>query len=205
MMEHTVGNEIGRPIVNGHDDAASMRAFGFWVYLMSDIILFASLFAAFAVLSRSYAGGPTGREIFRLPGVLVETICLLLSSFTCGLAMLARNRGRRGEVIGWLVVTFLLGASFVGLEVREFSILIMEGNGPGRSAFLSAFCTLVGTHGLHVTCGLIWMAVLTLQIAGRGLDGAAGTRMMTLSMFWHFLDIVWICVFTFVYLLGSMA
>jgi cytochrome o ubiquinol oxidase subunit 3 len=205
MMEETLDANAVPHGADGHEDVASRRVFGFWIYLMSDVILFGALFATFAVLSRSYAGGPTAREIASLPGVLAETFCLLLSSFTCGLAMLARNRGRRGEVIGWLSVTFLLGASFVGLEVREFHSLVLEGAGPDRSAFLSAFFALVSTHGLHVTSGLLWMAVLTIQIARKGLNAVTGTRMMTLSLFWHFLDIVWICVFTFVYLMGALA
>ncbi len=187
-----------------HDDVTSVRVFGFWIYIMSDCILFASLFATYAVLHNNFAGGPTGRDLFELPGVLVETFCLLISSFTYGLAMLARNRGSKSGVIGCLAVTFVLGASFVGLEVTEFHKLILAGHGPQQSAFLSSFFTLVSTHGLHVTCGLIWMVVLTAQIAKKGLTVATSTRMMCLSLFWHFLDIVWICVFTIVYLMGAM-
>jgi len=189
---------------DGHHDTASVRVFGFWIYIMSDVILFASLFATFAVLSGSYAGGPTGHELFKLPGVLTETFCLLVSSFTYGMAMLAMHRGSRNLVIAWLGLTFVLGASFVGLEITEFRNLILEGNGPTRSAFLSAFFTLVSTHGLHVSTGLLWMIVLMAQILKKGLTVTNSTRMMTLSLFWHFLDIVWICVFTFVYLMGAM-
>ena len=199
-----MNNRVLQEGTDGQHDIASIRLFGFWVYIMSDCILFASLFVAFAVLHTSYAGGPTGKDIFALPGVLFETLCLLTSSFTCGLATLAMKRGARTEVMAWLAATFLLGAAFVGLEASEFGRLILEGHGPGRSAFLSAFFTLVSTHGLHVTCGLLWMAVLAAQIAGKGLSAATSTRFMTLSLFWHFLDIVWICVFTFVYLMGVL-
>jgi cytochrome o ubiquinol oxidase subunit III len=185
-------------------EAGSNRVFGFWIYIMSDCILFASLFATYAVLCRSYAGGPTGKDLFELPGVLIETFCLLLSSFTFGLASLAMNTGRRNRVVGWLGVTFVLGAAFLALELSEFHRLIDAGHGPTRSAFLSAFFTLVSTHGLHVSIGLLWMAVLGAQIVRKGLTPTNSTRVMTLSLFWHFLDIVWICVFTFVYLIGAL-
>jgi cytochrome o ubiquinol oxidase subunit 3 len=185
-------------------EAASVRLFGFWAYIMSDCVLFGTLFVTFAVLSRNYAGGPAGKDIFDLRGVLLETSCLLTSSFTYGLASLAAPRGRRGLVLGMLGITFLLGASFVGLEIREFAGLAAAGYGPQRSAFLSAFFTLVGTHGLHVSSGLLWMAVLAAQILAKGLTPAVGTRVMSLGLFWHFLDIVWICLFTFVYLMGVM-
>ncbi len=188
----------------GHQDLVAVRHFGFWIYLMSDCILFASLFLTYAVLHASYAGGPTGHDVFELRGILLETLCLLASSFTYGLGTLASRQGRRVQLLGWLGLTFVLGAAFVGQEVAEFARLVAEGNGPGRSAFLSAFFTLVATHGLHVTFGLLWMAVLAGQILVKGLTPAAGARVMTLSLFWHFLDIVWICVFTFVYLAGSM-
>jgi cytochrome o ubiquinol oxidase subunit 3 len=187
---------------DGQHDTASIRVFGFWVYLMSDCILFASLFVSFAVLHGNVAGGPSGRDIIGLPGVLVETFCLLTSSFAYGLATLAMRRGSRRSVLAWLAVTFVLGAAFVGLEASEFRRLILDGNGPGRSAFLSAFFSLVGTHGLHVSCGLLWMIVLAAQVAAKGLRAPIRTRIMTLGLFWHFLDIVWICVFSFVYLAG---
>ena len=188
----------------GIHDVASVRVFGFWVYLMSDCVLFASLFVTFAVFHASYAGGPTGRDLFHLPGVLLETFCLLTSSFTCGLATLAMRRQARGSVVAWLAVTAALGAAFVALEVSEFYRLILEGHGPQVSAFLSSFFTLVSTHGLHVSCGLLWMIVLAAQIARKGLVPAMGTRVVMLSLFWHFLDIVWICVFSFVYLAGVL-
>jgi cytochrome o ubiquinol oxidase subunit III len=188
--------------LDGNHDTASIRVFGFWVYIMSDCILFASLFVSFAVLHGNTAGGPSGREIIGLPGVLVETFCLLTSSFAYGLATLAMRHGQRSLVLAWLGVTFVLGAAFLGLEVGEFRRLILEGSGPGRSAFLSAFFALVGTHGLHVSCGMLWMAVLAGQVAAKGLSAPIRTRIMTLGLFWHFLDIVWICVFSFVYLAG---
>jgi cytochrome o ubiquinol oxidase subunit 3 len=183
-----------------HDD--SKVTLGFWIYLMSDCILFASVFAGFAVLRDQTAGGPSGRDIFDLPYVAIETACLLVSSFTYGMAMIAMARQRKNTVLAWLVVTLLLGMTFMGMEIHEFSELIGRGFGPDRSAFLSGFFTLVGTHGLHVTSGMIWMIVLMSHILHRGLTPANQTRLMCLSLFWHFLDIVWIGVFTIVYLLG---
>jgi len=187
-----------------HAEEAANQAFGFWLYLMTDLVLFASLFATFAVLSRNYAGGPTGQELFDLPYTLAETLLLLTSSATYGLAVLCMHGGRRRPLLAWLAVTFLLGLAFVALEVNEFSDMILAGNGPQRSGFLSAFFTLVGTHGLHVTFGLIWMAVMAAQVAIKGLTAPVRSRLLRLSMFWHFLDIVWIGVFTVVYLMGSM-
>ena len=204
MSDHIMDGRAGPAEPDTPSNVSSIRVFGFWVYIMSDCVLFASLFVAFAVLHASYAGGPTGKEIFGLPGVLVETLFLLTSSFTCGLASLAMKRAARGQLMAWLAVTVALGAAFIGLEGSEFRRLILEGNGPGRSAFLSAFFTLVGTHGLHVTCGLLWMLVLIGQVATKGLSETMRTRFVALSLFWHFLDIVWVCVFTFVYLSGAV-
>ncbi len=187
-----------------HDTAhASTPApLGFWIYLMSDCILFASIFASFAVLRGNFAGGPTGLEIFNLPYVAVETACLLISSLTYGLAMIAVERSDRRQVFVWLGVTFFLGLCFLGMEIHEFSDLVAHGAGPGRSAFLSAFFTLVGTHGLHVTAGLIWMGVMIAHLWRRGLSAGNRTGLLCLSLFWHFLDIIWIGVFTIVYLMG---
>lgn len=204
MSAETLNHHDAHAGDHEHHDAGSNAVFGFWIYLMSDCVLFATLFATYAVLSGSVAGGPSGKDIFELPYVLVETFCLLISSFTYGMAMLAMNKGNQSAVMKWLAVTFLFGLAFIGMEVNEFSHLIGEGFGPDRSAFLSAFFTLVGTHGLHVTSGLIWMAVLMVQIVKNGLTAKNGTRLMCLSLFWHFLDIVWICVFTVVYLMGAM-
>ncbi len=185
-------------------ETAARKIFGFWVYLMSDCIIFATLFATYAVMVNNTAGGPSGREIFELPFVAVETALLLLSSITYGMAVIAMNHNHKGTVNAWLMLTFLLGAGFIGMEIYEFHKLIMEGYGPNRSGFLSGFFTLVGTHGLHVTSGLLWMAVMMYQVATRGLTATNRTRIMCLSLFWHFLDVVWICVFTVVYLMGAM-
>ncbi|MBN8809368.1 MAG: cytochrome o ubiquinol oxidase subunit III [Sphingomonas sp.] len=175
---------------------------GFWIYLMSDALIFATLFATYGVLSGSYAGGPTQRELFELPLVAVNTAILLVSSITYGFAMIAMQRGKLGATRGWLVATALLGASFVCVELYEFHGLIVEGATPMRSAFLSAFFTLVATHGLHVTVGIVWIGVMLVQLGQRGLHPENQKRLLCLSMFWHFLDVVWIGVFTFVYLLG---
>ncbi|CAD6545895.1 Cytochrome bo(3) ubiquinol oxidase subunit 3 [Paraburkholderia metrosideri] len=183
------------------DHVPSHSVFGFWLYLMTDCIVFASLFAVFAVMSHQFAGGPSGKELFDIPGVAMETAVLLLSSITYGFAMIGANRRKKGVLIGWLAVTFVLGAAFLMMEMQEFSHLIAAGAGPNRSAFLSSFFTLVGTHGLHVTLGLVWMAVLVVQAIRAPELGERELRRLTcLSLFWHFLDIVWIGVFTFVYL-----
>ena len=187
-----------------HHDAGGNAIFGFWIYLMNDCILFATLFATYAVLSGNIADGPSAKQIFELPYVLVETFCLLISSVTYGFAMLAYYQKRASAVQAWLAITFLFGLAFVGMEINEFAHLIHEGYGPDRSAFLSAFFTLVSTHGLHVTFGLIWMVVLMLQVRQKGLTQKNGTRLLCLSLFWHFLDLIWICVFTVVYLMGVM-
>lgn len=177
---------------------------GFWLYLMSDCLIFAVLFAVYAVLGRSYAAGPSGADLFDLQLVAINTAVLLFSSITYGMAMIAMQHKRKSQVLGWLAITGLLGLSFLAIELYEFHHLIHEGAGPGRSAFLSSFFTLVGTHGLHVTFGCIWLVVLMLQVNKHGLTAPNRRRLMCLSMFWHFLDVVWIGVFTFVYLMGSM-
>jgi len=186
-----------------HDhETGGATLLGFWIYLMTDALLFGGIFSVFGVLSTAYAGGPIPREIFDLPLVAVNTGLLLVSSITYGFGMLEMEAGRIRALQAWLLVTFLLGASFVGIELYEFSHLIAEGAGPQRSAFLSSFFTLVGTHGLHVTVGLIWIATMLVQVGKRGLIPENKRRLLCLSLFWHFLDIVWIGVFTFVYLLG---
>ncbi|HEK2041283.1 TPA: cytochrome o ubiquinol oxidase subunit III [Proteus mirabilis] len=189
---------------HGHHDAGATKVFGFWIYLMSDLILFASLFATYAVLVNGIADGPSGKEIFSLPFVLVETFLLLFSSITFGFTMLSMNKGSVSQVNLWLFVTFLFGLGFVVMEVYEFHELIAEGYGPDRSAFLSAFFALVSTHGLHVTAGLVWIIIMMIQVSRRGLTDVNRTRLSCLSLFWHFLDVVWICVFTVVYLMGAM-
>jgi cytochrome o ubiquinol oxidase subunit 3 len=189
------------PVV-AHDSSAK-TTFGFWVYLMTDCVLFASLFATYAVLHNNTFGGPNAHELFSLPFVLSETLILLISSFTCGLAILSLQRQARGQVLLWLGVTFLLGAAFLGMELHEFQHLVHEGNSWQRSGFLSAFFTLVGTHGLHIASGLLWISVIAAQVWRRGLTAATTRRLTLLSLFWHFLDIVWIFIFTLVYLLGA--
>ena len=186
-----------------HPDGASTML-GFWMYLMSDCLIFAVLFAAYAVLGNSYAGGPSPKEIFELPLVAVNTAMLLFSSITYGFAMLSMEEGRQRIMQMWLIFTGLFGLAFLSIEMYEFANLIHEGAGPTRSAFLSSFFTLVGTHGLHVTMGLIWLVTLMVQVQKHGLIAANKRRLMCLSMFWHFLDVIWIGVFTFVYLMGTL-
>ena len=177
---------------------------GFWLYLMSDLLIFAILFATYAVLGRSYAAGPSGADLFDLKLVAVNTGLLLVSSITYGMAMIAMQHGRKAHVLRWLAVTGLLGLGFLSLELYEFAHLIHEGASPQRSAFLSSFFTLVGTHGLHVAFGCIWLFTLMTQVRRHGLTRENKRRLVCLSMFWHFLDVVWIAVFTFVYLMGVL-
>jgi cytochrome o ubiquinol oxidase subunit 3 len=177
---------------------------GFWLYLMSDCLVFACLFAMYGVLGRSYAAGPSGADLFDLPLVALNTSLLLLSSITYGFAMLEMEKRRIRATLVWLAITGLFGAGFIGVELYEFAHLIHEGAGPQRSAFLSSLFTLVGTHGLHVSFGLLWLVTLMIQVARHGLIPANRRRLMCLSMFWHFLDVVWIGVFTFVYLMGAL-
>ncbi len=177
---------------------------GFWIYLMSDCLIFAVLFACYAVLGRNYAAGPSGADLFDLPIVAVNTALLLFSSITYGFAMISAQAKKVKPTLIWLAITGLLGLGFLSLELYEFNHLIHEGAGPQRSAFLSSFFVLVGTHGLHVTFGTIWLVTLMVQVAKRGLGVEMKRRLMCLSMFWHFLDVIWIGVFSFVYLLGVL-
>jgi cytochrome o ubiquinol oxidase subunit III len=183
-------------------EAEAKTIFGFWVYLMTDCVLFASLFATFAVLRNNTYGGPGGDTLFSLSFVLTETLILLTSSFSCGLGILAARRCQKNLVLALFGLTFLLGLAFIGLELHEFSHLYHEGNSWRRSGFLSAFFTLVGTHGAHISVGLLWMAVMMLKIKSKGLTDSNVKRLTMLSLFWHFLDIVWIFIFTVVYLMG---
>ena len=177
-------------------------AYGFWVFLVSDIIMFAGLFASYAVLVGATAGGPTGAQLFNQHTVAIETACLLASSFTCGLMSLA-IRGHNALATYWAAaITFVLGAVFLSLEVREFASMIASGAGPDRSAFLSAFFALVGCHGLHVASGLIWLVMMMLQVGVMGFVPVVERRLFCFALFWHALDIVWVGVFTIVYLMG---
>lgn len=197
---------VVRPVEehNAEHDADDRTQFGFWVYVMTDCVLFATLFATFAVLRNNTYGGESGHELFSLPFVLTETLILLTSSFTCGLALLAVRARQTRHVIGWLAVTFLLGVAFLGMELSEFAKLADEGNSWTRSAFLSSFFTLVGTHGLHIASGLIWMLVMIVQVARRGLIRPITRKLALLGIFWHFLDVVWIFIFSVVYLWGAI-
>lgn len=187
---------------NGHHQAEAddRTLFGFWIYLMTDLLMFAVLFASFAALRYNTAGGEGGRELFSLKLAMAETLILLTSSFTCGIGMIGARRMNKNQVLFWFGITFLLGLAFLGLELQEFYKFIGEGNTPQSSAFLSAFFTLVGTHGLHITAGLLWMGVILGYIIKRGLNPPLVRKLAMLSLFWHFLDIVWIFIFTIVYL-----
>lgn len=176
--------------------------FGFWAYIMSDCVLFAGLFASYAALRSATAGGPEGAELFSLPYVLLQTLVLLTSSATYGLGLIGAERRHRGWVLWSLGTTLILGLAFLGLELNEFSRLIIEGNGPARSAFLSSFFALVGTHGLHVALGSLWMLVVGAHVLIRGLTAGTTRKLHYLGLFWHFLDVIWIFIFTFVYLMG---
>ncbi|WP_137931736.1 cytochrome o ubiquinol oxidase subunit III [Mesorhizobium comanense] len=182
----------------------SSTMLGFWLYLMSDCLIFAMLFAAYGVLGGNYAAGPAPKDLFDLNLVAVNTAMLLFSSITYGFAMLTMDKGRVAATQAWLAVTGLFGLAFLSIELYEFAHMIHEGATPQRSAFLSSFFTLVGTHGLHVTFGIIWLVTLMVQVARFGLIEANRRRLMCLSMFWHFLDVIWIGVFTFVYLMGML-
>ncbi|MFI5275499.1 MAG: cytochrome o ubiquinol oxidase subunit III [Candidatus Saccharimonadales bacterium] len=197
MVQEVVAGEAAR-------EADDKTAFGFWVYIMTDCVLFATLFAVYAVLHRNTFGGPPSQVLFNLPYALYETLILLTSSFTCGMAVLAAQRRNKEMVYFWFSITFLLGLAFLGMELHEFRNFVLEGNSWRRSGFLSSFFTLVGTHGLHITSGLIWMVVMMVQISKKGLTRGTLRRLGLLSMFWHFLDVVWIFIFTIVYLQGVL-
>jgi len=181
-------------------DRLEIQMLGFWIYLMSDLVIFAVLFATFIVLGQNYAGGPGPKQLFDLPYLFGETMLLLTSSVAYGFAMVAMQEEKRSSVLIGLATAFLLGAGFVAMEIHEFQGLILAGNGPSRSGFLSSFFALVGTHGTHVSFGLLWMAVMMIQMLTKGFTAGVRSRLMRLSLFWHFLDIVWVGVFTVVYL-----
>ena len=201
--ESTMNNEANLHLA-AEAHQSENKLFGFWIYLMSDLVIFAVLFATFATMATSFAGGPGPKQLFNLPYLFVETMFLLISSWTYGLSMIGVQNQKKNAVLSLLAITFLLGLGFVIMEVTEFHQMILDGNGPDRSSFLSAFFTLVGTHGLHVSFGLLWMVVLMVQVAQKGLTASVRSRLMRLSLFWHFLDVIWVGVFTFVYLLGMV-
>ena len=189
----------------GPADKRIVVGYGFWIFLLSDFVMFAALFAAYTVLARATAGGPSGVQLFSQTSVAIETACLLFSSFTCGLMSVAADSRRRGAFYAAALVTFVLGAAFLVLEMREFTEMIAAGAGPQRSAFLSAFFALVGCHGAHVAIGLTWLALMMVQVAARGFVANVERRLLCFALFWHALDIVWVWLFTVVYLMGVRA
>jgi cytochrome o ubiquinol oxidase subunit 3 len=205
MTGATIAAAPARRAHERHPGPAPTRivvAYGFWIFILSDIVMFSALFAAYAVLSGNTAGGPTGAELFNLRNVFILTACLLFSSYTCGLGALSAEQNNAERYLVFAALTFVLGAAFVFLEVSEFIDMIGKGAGPARSAFLSAFFTLVGMHGTHVTVGLVWLVYMTAQVVAKGLRPAVLRRLLCFSLFWHALDIVWIGVITLVYLMG---
>jgi cytochrome o ubiquinol oxidase subunit 3 len=200
---HAESAHAGGTTASGPAPVRIVVAYGFWIFLLSDIIMFSALFAAYAVLQGQTAGGPTGRELFELRHVAVETLCLLFSSYTCGLGMLAiERRHLPGFYLGF-ALTFVLGAMFLGLEISEFASLVQRGAGPSRSAFLSAFFSLVGLHGVHVSAGLVWLVFMVAQTAAKGPREFIRRRLLCFSLFWHALDIIWVALLTMVYLMGA--
>lgn len=187
-----------------HQDTFSKATLGFWMYLMTDCILFATLFITYAVLRNETFGGPSSRELFHLPTAFIETMILLLSSVTCGFGILSSLQNRKNAVLFWLAISFVFGASFVAIELSEFTHLVHAGNSWSRSAFLSSYFTLVGTHGFHVSIGLLWLIVVMAQVFWHGITSITFRRLVVFSLFWHFLDLVWIFIFTFVYLAGVL-
>jgi len=197
---------LGTTMARGGEGPAPVRivvAYGFWIFLLSDIIMFSALFASYAVLSGQTAAGPSGRELFELRHVGIETLCLLFSSYTCGLGMLAVERRRLPGFYVAFALTFVLGATFLGLELSEFADMVARGAGPSRSAFLSAFFSLVGLHGAHVSAGLLWLGFMVAQTAKRGPRDFVRRRLLCFSLFWHALDIIWVALLTLVYLMGA--
>lgn len=196
------GINLGSTDPDTHE-AAGEVVFGFWVFMMSDLVLFALLFAVYGTMIGATAGGPGGKELFELKSAFIETMLLLSSSFTYGMASLAMKYGhRRNRLLLWLAVTLLLGVAFIAMELRDFLHMLDKGAGPSRSGFLSAFYALVSTHGLHVTAGSVWLMVMMIQTLVFGIDRTVKTRLLRLGLFWHFLDIVWVGIFSVVYLQG---
>lgn len=207
MLENLAIHHKGEPFADTrhpdpHQDIYSKNVFGFWLYLMTDCLLFGTLFCTFGVLRNSTFGGPSTKDLFELSTAFHETMILLFSSVTCGFAVLSSLKNYKRWVIFWLAITFLLGASFVGIELNEFHEFVKAGHSWEKSAFLSSFFALVGTHGAHVSVGLLWIAVMIGQVLVQGINSDTFRRLVIFSMFWHFLDLIWIFIFTFVYLLG---
>ena len=207
-MTITTIDRLPAELARGHGGGGpapvrTVVAYGFWIFILSDIVMFSALFAAYAVLSGNTAGGPDGRELFNLRNVFIETACLLFSSYTCGLGMLSAERREPGRFLLFAVFTFALGAAFLFIEMSEFAGMVRAGAGPSRSAFLSSFFSLVGMHGAHVTAGLVWLVYMMAQVLAKGLRAAVLRRLVCFSLFWHALDIIWIGVLTLVYLMGA--
>ncbi|MDO7907881.1 cytochrome o ubiquinol oxidase subunit III [Paenibacillus sp. JX-17] len=202
-MSHAAAHH-GHGHDDGHHDPQDLKLLGFWIFLVTDVILFSTLFATFVVLRNNTAGGPDGAELFNMTGVIIETFLLLTSSFTSGIAVLAMNAGKLKQMMAWLIITGILGLGFIGLEVSEFIEMVNEGATYTTSAFLSAFFTLVGTHGVHVSIGLGWLIGLLIQLKQRGITDVTRGKITVFSLYWHFLDAVWIFLLTVVYLMGVM-
>ena len=207
-MTITTIDRLPAELARGHGGGGpapvrTVVAYGFWIFILSDIVMFSALFAAYAVLSGNTAGGPDGRELFNLRNVFIETACLLFSSYTCGLGMLSAERREPGRFLLFAVFTFALGAAFLFIEMSEFAGMVRAGAGPSRSAFLSSFVSLVGMHGAHVTAGLVWLVYMMAQVLAKGLRAVVLRRLVCFSLFWHALDIIWIGVLTLVYLMGA--
>jgi len=205
MMATGGSQPLAQDLTDPHGHSTSKRivvGYGFWIFLISDIIMFAAFFATYAVLTDSTAGGPRGRDLFDLRTVAIETACLLTSSLFCGLAGIGAQYGHRRLFHAAMTVTFLLGSAFLALEIHEFATLIADGAGPSRSAFLSAFFALIGCHGLHVTAGLLWLLTMMAQVVAKGFREDILRRMLCFGLFWHTLDIIWVALFSLVYLVG---
>lgn len=203
-MQQSVSSHVsGHDHEHGHVDQEELKILGFWIFLVTDCLLFATFFAAYAVLHTHTNGGFSAKD-FDIPGFIIETFVLLTSSFTSGLAVLAMNKGNKKGLINWLIVTVALGAIFVGLEINEFSSMVAEGATLQKSAFLTSFFSLVGTHGCHVTFGIFWMIGLIIQLSRKGITSVTKRKISMICLYWHFLDAVWIFIFTVVYLMGVM-
>lgn len=199
----SASHAIGGHVTPGFASKRIIVGYGFWIFLLSDIIMFSAFFATYAVLVGQTAGGPSGKDLFDLHNVAIETACLLLSSFTCGLASIGARAKSDVLFYGAMAVTFVLGAAFLGLEIHEFAGLVARGAGPSRSAFLSSFFTLVGCHGLHVTAGLLWLLTMMAQVFAKGYRADIMRRILCFGLFWHTLDIIWVALFSVVYLMGA--